>query len=95
MNRLEKFVALGVIVVAVWGAYHEREMFLNARTSAKLNNPTGGTATLFTATPQGVLPDGSTNWLRHAACVAEPHTSCTIIVYAHRSIHLVETALEI
>jgi len=63
-----------------------REAYLNVKTSATLTNRTGGTATLYTALPNGTLPDGTTSWLRNAACEAAPHGTCTIEVYAHRGI---------
>jgi hypothetical protein len=77
-------VITAIIVVALYGF----RIYMNATTSVTLNNPTGGTATLYTAIANGQMPDGSTNWIRNAACVAAPHTSCSAEVYEHRSIHL-------
>lgn len=65
-----------------------RIAYLAVETSVTMNNQTGGTATLFTATPNGRLADGSTDWIQNPACTAGPHEKCSVNVYAHRGIQV-------
>jgi hypothetical protein len=60
----------------------------NATTTVTLSNPTGGTATLQTATPAGKNVDGSTSWQYNEACSAAPHQTCTTTIYQHRDVRV-------
>jgi len=93
----------GIIAITVY-FYHQHQVeaafelqrqqladhirWLNETVTVTLSNPTGGMATLWTATPAGTNPDGSTLFTYNQACSADPHQSCNTNVYDHRGVQV-------
>lgn len=80
------FIVLLVSVSAVaWFAWQQ---YTNERVTVVMANPTGGTATLWSYTPDGTEVDGSQHWDQLQACVAQPHGTCSVGLYDHRGVNI-------
>ena len=75
---------VGAIAI-VWFAW---QYYVNDRVVVLMSNPTGGTATLWSYTPDGTEVDGSKHWDQLQACVAQPHGTCSVELYDHRGVNI-------